>query len=357
MQTGILGLSLWLPERIRDNSEWPEDFAEILRQRATDRTLTTVSTGAGSGDRYSRIVARHLANEVGDPFLNAKRRRVASDDLTSWSAECRAARAALHDAGIAARDIDVVMSWAVVPDRSPAPPSATRVAYEIGAVDASAVGVEAGCASAVAQMEFAAALIESGRARLVLLTQSHLILRTVSMRDAVSPILGDAATAMVLGPSEEHRIMATHVVSHGEYYDAVTWVRRGEDSPWYRAGSGFHLSSADRASARVLIQNSVGLGVQTVREVLDKTTCQADDIDVLACTQPRRWMPEAVAEGLGLSPHTAPQTFDEIGHVGGCSAVANLVEARQRGLLAPGSLIAMYTQGVGFTRASALIRW
>ena len=54
---------------------------------------------------------------------------------------------------------------------------------------------------------------------------------------------------------------------------------------------------------------------------------------MLASVQPRRWVPAAIAEGLGLPARVAPQTYDRYAHLGGAGAVANLIAARDAGLL------------------------
>jgi 3-oxoacyl-[acyl-carrier-protein] synthase III len=53
----------------------------------------------------------------------------------------------------------------------------------------------------------------------------------------------------------------------------------------------------------------------------------------------------------------APQTFERYAHLGGAGAVANLIAAREAGLLGPGALCVMYAQGAGFTRAAAAVRF
>jgi 3-oxoacyl-[acyl-carrier-protein] synthase III len=80
-------------------------------------------------------------------------------------------------------------------------------------------------------------------------------------------------------------------------------------------------------------------------------------VDVLATVQPRRWVPAAIAEGLGLAAERAPQTFDEYAHLGGAGVVMNLIAARDAGLLQRGATVALYAQGAGFTRAAALLEW
>ena len=354
MNAAIVGLGEWLPENVRKNDAWPADFAQP-KGAGEDRVLADVSA-AGSDDPCDRILARHLSSEAGDAFLGTRQRRVADDRMSSWEAEALAARAALDDARIHARDIDVVMAYAAVPDHI-SPPSATRVAHAIGATRAHAPGVHVACASAIVQLELAAALIESGRARTVLLTQSFLMTRVFPLAHPASPNIGDAATAIVVQASEHRGVLTTHAVTSGEFYDAVLWRRRGEDSRWFEAGGPMFLSTNDPVSARKLIQSTVRFGAQTVRELMDKARVPVSDLSVIASVQPRRWVPGALAEALGLSPECAPDTFLERAHLGACGVVTNLLEARRRGLLGEGSLVALYGQGAGFTRAAGLIRW
>src|SRR6185369_6606485 len=108
-----------------------------------------------------------------DPFLFAVERFVADDAVTAAMAGAYAGRAALADAGVDPLAIDVVICWDALPDR-PGCPAAPKVAELAGATAAHAFDIQQACASVVSSLELAAALIESGRARHVLLTQTHL---------------------------------------------------------------------------------------------------------------------------------------------------------------------------------------
>jgi 3-oxoacyl-[acyl-carrier-protein] synthase III len=78
---------------------------------------------------------------------------------------------------------------------------------------------------------------------------------------------------------------------------------------------------------------------------------------VLLSVQPRRWVPLAIAEALGLDPSVAVQTFQRYAHLGGVGPIVNLIAARDLGKLQPGARIVMYAQGAGFTRAAASLTW
>jgi 3-oxoacyl-[acyl-carrier-protein] synthase-3 len=236
------------------------------------------------------------------------------------------------------------------------------VGHFIGAKRAVGMGMDVGCATIVGQLLFATALIESGRARIVLVTGSHLSTRAFPLNHPASPGFGDAATAVLVGPAERPGILSAHAISHGEYYDTVVWRRDDQpDPPWYRPGGPTYVGSFDSAGFARIFRGTVRFGLDTVTEASQRSGITVSDIDVLACVQPRRWVPAAIAEALGISPERAPHTFDELAHLGACGVVTNLLEARRRGLLAPKPngeppTVALYAQGAGFTRAALIVR-
>jgi 3-oxoacyl-[acyl-carrier-protein] synthase-3 len=361
MKSAILGMGEWWPETIRENSAWPADFGRRDGAHQDMSAYRDFQAGKG-GDPCDAITARHLAVEAGDPFAGSTHRRVADADMTACEAEARASRAALADAHVNAEDIDYVLSWALVPERV-TPPSATRVAHLVGATRAIGIGMDIGCATIVGQLLFAASLIESGRARNILITGSHLATRAFPILHPASPGFGDVATAVVVGPSERSGILSTFGVSHGNYYDTVAWRRSKEnDTPWYEAGGPMYLGSYDRDGFAQIFRDTVRFGLETVTEAARRTGVSPSSIDVLASVQPRRWVPVGIAEALGLSPERAPQTYDQLAHLGCCGVVTNLLEARRQGLLRPRSdgepaTVALYAQGAGFTRAAMIVRW
>jgi|HubBroStandDraft_6_1064221.scaffolds.fasta_scaffold34051_3 3-oxoacyl-[acyl-carrier-protein] synthase-3 len=361
MKAAILGMGEWRPETVRDNSAWPTDFGARTTAHQDMSAYLDFRPDGGS-DLYDAITARLLGPEVGDPFAGTVHRRVADNEVTSCEAESRAARVALADARVQAGDIDYILSWAGVPDRI-TPPSAPRVGHLLGATRAIGIGMEMACATLVGQLSFAASLIESGRARNVLITGSHLATRAFSFLHPASPGFGDAATAVVVGPSERSGILGTFGVSLGNYYDTVAW-RRSEksDTPWYEAGGPMYLGSYDRDGFVAILRSTIRFGHETVTEAARRSGVAVSDIDVLASVQPRRWVPIGIAEALGLSPDRAPQTYDELANLGTCGIVANLLEARRRGLLNPRpggepATVAIYAQGAGFTRGAVIVRW
>lgn len=369
MRSTILGLGEWRPETERLNSDWSADVVAAWQARSqgapapsagarngVDGTALTDAPDLETADRLSAV---GFTDDTRDPFLWAKHRHVADDATTSAQAGAFAARAAIEDARIDPRDIDVVICWDAVPDR-PGCPAAPKVAELAGATRAHAFDIQQACASVTSSLELAAALVESGRARFVLTTQTHCGLRVVGFNAPISANIGDIATSIVVGPSERPGILATHAHSDGRFQNGVL-IARGKDdetdTPWWRAGGDFVFGTKDRALAQIMMKDTVKMGALTIREACEKGRLDPKKLDVICAPHPRRWIPGAVAETLGLPNDRAPHTYETTAHVGGCGAVTNLLEARRRGMLREGSLVAMYAQGQGMTRGAALLSW
>jgi 3-oxoacyl-[acyl-carrier-protein] synthase-3 len=306
-------------------------------------------------------VQRDLAREALDPMLGAKRRHVADENQCSAQAEALAGRAALDDAGVPPSEVDLVLSHAMVPERLI--PNAPRVAHLLGAHNAVALGVDSVCASALSQLEVARAYIESGLARHVLLTQSHLMLRTFPVLHPAAPGLGDAASALLVsratnGSGTQLSILSNFGQTHGEHAQSVTWVRGNDDASdpaWWLAGGALRLGSRNGEGAKFLMRETVTFGAATVREAAQRAGVDVERISVLSSVQPRGFIAAAIAERLGLARERAVTTYEEIAHVGACGPVFNLHAAKRLGLLVPGALVALYAQGAGFTRAAVML--
>lgn len=348
----VMGLGAFHPEQVEGNDAWPPDFGAHARAFA-DRTLIDIPE---SLDAAGRISAEYLAREASDPFLGANKRRVAPAELTAYDAEIAAARAALQDAQVDGSQIDWVLSWAAVLERV-APSNANPLAHAIGALDASVLGVDAACASVILQLQLAQALIESGRARHVLLTQSHLVTRTFDRMHPARPGLGDCATALVVGSRPRYRVLGLHARSHGEFYEAVCWTRglHAREDHWWKSGGDLSIGTRRPKGAKYLMQETVAYGVQTVRELLQQAQVDVERVGTLVSVQPRGWIPFAIARCLGLPAETAVASYDEYAHLGGCGPVVNLIKAREQGRFANGGLCGIYAQGAGFTRGAALL--
>lgn len=350
----IVGVGEWVPAEVRGNDAFGRGEGAAFRG---ERTFNDIPAAEGA---LGELVSGHLAAEAEDPFLGVVSRRVASPEDSARAAEAHAACAALADAGLDGSEVDVVLSYSITTDHVVA--TAPYVAHAIGAKGALAFAVDAACASPLAQLELAISLVGSGRARTVVATQSHLLLRAMPLSHPATPGLGDGATAYVVrcdaeGPRLEVRDVVS--VTDGSYYDAVLWVRddvADRDRPWWDAGGSFRLGSRWPEGTKALMRDTVACGEASIRALADKVGESVSAIDVIASVQPRGFIPSAIAAALGLDPAAAISNYRERGHMGGTGPISNLIEARRQGRLGDGTACVLYAQGAGFTRAAAWLR-
>ena len=145
-----------------------------------------------------------------------------------------AAREAIDKSGITPDQIGAVIV-ATITNVMQTPAAATRICAEVGAGDAVAYDISAGCAGYCYGIAQADALVRSGVADYVLVVGSEKLSDLVNPTDrSISFLLGDGAGAAVVGPAGTPGISKSVLGSDGSKWDAVAMsgelmaYRRGE---------------------------------------------------------------------------------------------------------------------------------
>jgi 3-oxoacyl-[acyl-carrier-protein] synthase III len=358
---GIVGMALWTPETIRRNDAWPESFVRSFHEhREARRTQDFTNIERTMTDRpYDALFVRHATPYDDDPFKGSTQRYFADPDIPTVEGDAEAARLALLDADVQPRDVDLVLSSALVPDAL-APSNGPAIQQLVGCVRAPGIGVEGYCSSALAQLDLATGLVEAGRARFVLCVVSHQIGRINDPELPFSPIFGDASAAFIVGPVPDGRGLIRMVRGgDGSLRGAVTYqFKRTPDATWWKDAIGPVVpGQSDPAAARSIARDILRYPIDTVRELCDASGIRTDEIAALAAIQPLIWYQPAIADGLGIRPDRVPSTYATHAHLGGAGVIANLIEARRRDLLRDGAKVVLYAHGAGITRYAALVTW
>jgi 3-oxoacyl-[acyl-carrier-protein] synthase-3 len=358
-RAGIVGLGLWVPSTIRRNDAWPPSFSRDFLEQQRTRRARDFTVLDGARRPYDELYVRHATAHEADPFKGAIERRVADADVPVSHGDAEAARSALADARIDPRDVDLVLSSALVQDRI-VPGNGPAIQHLTGCVNAAGIGVESYCSAALSQLDLASALVEAGRARYVLCAQSHQIGRVNDLSVPFSPMFGDASAAFVVGEVPPGRgVVHTVRAGDGSLAGAVTFEyceRPG--AVWWRDALGsIRPGTEDLDGARHMGRNMLAYAIDTITQLCEEARVPVDGVSAVCTMQPLVWFQRAVADGLRISPERVPSTYERLAHIGGAGVVANLLEARRRGLLVDGAHVVLFAHGAGLTRYATLLRW
>jgi 3-oxoacyl-[acyl-carrier-protein] synthase III len=311
MTAGIFGVGAALPEHVITNAD--------LEQRL-DTSDEWIVRRTGIRER------RHLE---GDETLA---------DLAT-----RACLLALDDAGRSGAEVDHVIVSTFTPDRV-TPGLAPEVARVIGADRAAAVDVNAACAGFLYGLDQAAALVESGRASVVLVCGAEALSRVIDHDDRSTAVLfGDGAGAVVVAGGELELGVGGFVLgADGEQADLL-YAERDERM--------LRMQGAE------VYRHAVKRMVAASREALERAGKTVDDIDLFVAHQANVRIIETAAFELGLPRDKVMVNVDRVANTSSASIPLALAQAEREGRLNPGDTIAMAAFGAGFVWGAGVATW
>jgi 3-oxoacyl-[acyl-carrier-protein] synthase-3 len=281
-----------------------------------------------------------------------RERRIAAPEEALTDIALPAARAALAQAGVEARDLDLLVCATVTPDMM-FPTSSALLADELGAPDAAAYDLLAGCTGFMYALAQAYGMIAAGLAQRALVIGGDVLSRILDWTDRSTIILfGDGAGAVVL----EH-------VDHGGFLG----FELGADG-----GGGIHLSLPGSGSRRMEDASANGyvhmngrevfkfatrVLVSSAQAVLDECGVKVEDVDVYVPHQANVRIMDHAVQKLGIPRDRMVVNVDRYGNTSSGSIPLALADAAADGRLTEGKLVLMTGMGAGLTWGSALLEW
>lgn len=347
---GIITVGTCLPSETRTNEWWSADlqagWAADVRP-APPPALEQLTPNA------RRIVAA-MAGQRHDPFQGTRRRHILDASQTSTDLEAAAGLDAIARAGIRSEEIDVLLTHTVAPQYL-LTNSAAKLHLRLGLKpECFALQVEAAAYAFLSQLEIAAAMISAGKARYALLVQSSAATQLVEPTSALSPIFGDAATAVLVGPVETAGLLASNHFADGRYPDTLVAGVPGHS--WYASGrSVIHM--ADPVGMRDVLLQTVDLCERSVTDVLGRAKLAPERVDFFCIHQGTAWLREIAQAQCGMAHARSIETFAETGYIFGAIMPYALRTAEDRGLLSAGDHVVLFGGGTGMTFGAAVLQW
>jgi 3-oxoacyl-[acyl-carrier-protein] synthase-3 len=271
-----------------------------------------------------------------------ERRHLKADESLADLAT-RACLLALDDAGRSGAEVDHVIVSTFTPDRV-TPGLAPEVARLIGAERAAAVDLNAACAGFLYGLDQAAALVESGRASVVLVCGAEALSRVIDHGDRSTAVLfGDGAGAVVVAGGELDLGVGGFVLgADGEQADLL-YAERDE--------------RVLRMQGAEVYRHAVRRMVAASREALERAGKAVDDIDLFVAHQANVRIIDAAAAELGVPREKVMVNVDRTANTSSASIPLALEQAEREGRLKPGSTVALAAFGAGFVWGAGIVSW
>jgi len=321
----ILGTGSYVPEKILTNA----DLEKMVE--TTDEWIT----------QRSGIKERHV-----------------SDENTPTSKLCiEAALRALAAAKIKPEELDFILVGTITPDMM-FPSTACIVQAALGAKNAAAFDLAAGCTGFIYGLELGRSLIIADPKRKVLVIGAEELTKITDWTDRGTCVLfGDGAGAAVLGEVEEDRgILSTYLGADGNLGDLLYMPGGGSLNPASHKTVDEKMHFVKMAGNKVF-PYAVRNMLEAATKALESAGISKEQLNLLIPHQANIRIIEAIAERLGAGNEKIYINIQKYGNTSAASIPIALDEAVRNGRIKKGDLIMLVAFGAGFTWGAVLIRW
>ncbi len=285
-----------------------------------------------------------------------EKRHIAADDTPCSELAIKAARQALDDAELKAKELDLILVATVTPDMF-FPATACLLQEKLGADKAAGFDLEAGCSGFVYALSVADQYISAGTYDNILVVGSETLSKIVDWEDRSTCVLfGDGAGAAVLQPSQRGGILATELGSDGSGAESL-----------YLPGGGSLNPSSEKTLANKLhylkmegnqvFRFAVKIMGEASLEVLKKANLTPEDVDFFVPHQANTRIIKAAAKRLDLAEDNMIVNLPEYGNTSSASVPIALEEAVAEGRIQEGDILVLVAFGAGLTWSAAVMEW
>jgi 3-oxoacyl-[acyl-carrier-protein] synthase III len=315
---GITGLAANVPERVYTNADL-EQFVDTTDEWIVERT-------------------------------GIRERRFAERDEALTDIALPAAQEALARAGVAGKDIDLLICATVTPDMM-FPTSSAIMADRLGAAEAGAYDLLAGCTGFMYAIAQAYGMLASGLSRRALVVGGDVLSKILDWSDRSTLVLfGDGAGAVVLERVDRGGFLGFELGADGA----------GGEHLWLPGSGSRHFDEPDsfvKMNGREVFKFATRVLVSSAQKLLAECGKTVADVDVYVPHQANRRIIDHAAGKLGIPEEKVVVNVDRYGNTSSGSIPLALAEAEADGRLREGELVLLTGMGAGLTWGSALIEW
>lgn len=322
---GILGIGHYVPEKVLTNFDL-EKMVDTSDEWITERT---------------GIKQRHIA---------------APEEATS-DLSLKAAQKALEDAGVAPEEIDLVIVATASPDHA-FPSTACLVQDRIGAKNAAAFDLSAGCSGFVYSLGVASQMIKTGLYNKALIIGAETLSRIMNWQDRNTCVLfGDGAGAAVVGVVEDgYGVLGIDLGADGSGGKYLYQPAGGSRTP----ASEQTIADNDHTihmNGPEVFKFAIQIMGKTAKTALKNAGMKPEELDMLFPHQANLRIISSAAKRLKMPMEKVWVNVDKYANTSAASIPIALCEAQAAGVLKKGDNILLDGFGAGLTWAAIVLKW
>ena len=285
-----------------------------------------------------------------------RERRVASADEALSDLALPAAKDALQEASLQASAVDLIIVATVTPDML-FPSTGAILADQLGAKDAAAYDLSAGCTGFVYAIVQAHGMVASGMVDRALVVGGDVLSKVVDWEDRSTCVLfGDGAGAVVLERVPDGGFLGFELGADGSGGPELYMPAGGSRAPATAETVAARQHFA-KMNGREVFKFATRVLVDSAEKVLDECGVPVEEIDVYVPHQANVRIIDHARKKLGIPEERTVVNVDRFGNTSSGSIPLALGDAESDGRLKEGEMVLMTGMGAGLTWGSALIEW
>lgn len=286
-----------------------------------------------------------------------RERRIAGPDETTSTMATIAARQALEEAELSARDLDLVICATTTPDQL-LPATACLIQHNLGADRAGAFDLNTACTGFLYALSVGTQFIQGGGAKRVLVVAGETLSRFTNFEDRNTCILfGDGAAAVVLEQTTQVAgVLSTVLGSKGDI-DHMLTIEAGGCARPATPDTVAEKAHLIKMKGNEIFKVAVRSMAQSAQEALAKVGLSIKDVRAVIPHQANHRILVATRDVLGV---TEPQMYINIeryGNTGASSIPIALGEFLGSNPIDAGDNLLFVAFGGGLTWGASVLRW
>lgn len=289
--------------------------------------------------------------------IGVKERRILKEDgLGTSHMGAEAVKKLLAKTGTNPDEIDMVICATVTPDMF-FPATANIICDKAGIMNAWGYDINAGCSGFIFSFATVASLIESGRAKKIILVAGERMSSITDYQDRTTcPLFGDAAVAMLIEPTED--------LSLGLQDSILRVDGLGRQYLYQKAGGSLYPTTQETIKnkehyiyqdGQVVFKYAVSRMADVSVEIMNKHNLKAEDIAYLIPHQANLRIIDATGKRMGLDKDKILINIEKFGNTAGTSIPLVLWEFEKK--FKKGDTLIFSAFGAGFTWGAVYYKW